>query len=388
MLRVTQRNAQRVYIGLHMLYLMTYALMFAYASTFLQNKGFTNTQIGIIIGSSFILASLLQPLFAGLFVRLPGAIESHMGKTYILLACLSFIMLFFVKNKLLLAVCVVVVMGGQAALQPSLNSCVRRWSEAGCSICYSPARSAGSFAYAITSLGFGMLIKKMNPGLLPAFYGASMLAFAFVLLGIRLPKQSAAAEDVKEIGNDGSAKMTAGLVIVIVGICFLIFGHTIIDNYMLQILTNAGGNSSDVGIVVAVGSVAEVIAMSLYDRLGKRFGDGKLLVFAAAVWVLKHFLTYLAKTPMEIYFIELLQFCGYAFYTPGIVSYVNKHFSGQANLKWLAYTGSAYTAGAVIASFCGGYVLDALGASAMLLMASGASAVGLVIFAAYFMRKK
>ena len=157
---------------------------------------------------------------------------------------------------------------------------------------------------------------------------------------------------------------------------------------MLQILTNCGGEGSGVGIVVAIGSVVEIAAMILYDSLSRKFGDGKLLVLSAAAWLLKHLLTYLAKTSAQIYCIELLQFFGYAFYTPGIVSYVNKHFTGKENIRRLSLAGSSYTIGSILASFCGGYVLDAFGASAMLLVTTCSSAVGLAIFAVYFLRKR
>ena len=394
---------------------MTYALMFAYASAFLQNKGFTNTQIGAVIGCAFILASVLQPVFARLFVNSAFTIEKQMGVIYILLSLLSFSMIFLVSGKIFLAACTAVVMGCHAALQPSLNSCVQRWNCAGCDISYGPARAVGSLAYAVTSFGFGMLIMKISPGFLPAFYGTSMLLFAIILLNIKLPLpnssdnpllMTSSAETAEDIGKranrgkngnfeshsknstDKNTEGNRGFVPVIAGICFLVFGHTIIDNYMLQILTNCGGEGSGVGIVVAIGSVVEIAAMILYDSLSRKFGDGKLLVLSAAAWLLKHLLTYLAKTPAQIYCIELLQFFGYAFYTPGIVSYVNKHFTGKENIRWLSLAGSAYTIGSILASFCGGYVLDAFGASAMLLVTTCSSAVGLAIFAVYFLRKR
>ena len=83
MIKINQNNSQRVYSSMHFLYLMIYALMFAYASTYLQDKGFSNTEIGIVLGCSFVLASfcggmILDASGAGVML-LCAAITSIVG---------------------------------------------------------------------------------------------------------------------------------------------------------------------------------------------------------------------------------------------------------------------------------------------------------------------
>ena len=387
MLLISKKNARPVYAVLHFLYFSTYALMFAYASAYLQGSGFTNAQIGLVIGCSFLLASVLQPAFVKLFGRSRYPTEKCMSFVYGAIALLS-LLLFLVKNRLAAGICAVCVMGSHAALQPCLNSCVQSWNRSGCTVHYGSARSLGSLAYAVTSFSFGLLLKTMASGVLPLFYGSTSLVFSLLLFCIRLPE--AAAEKPEEVpagDTDTAAGRDRRFWIVIIGICFLIFGHTIIDNYILQILQHVGGNSSQVGLVGGIGAAAEILAMLCFDRFSKRFGDNRLLLLASAVWVVKHFLTFLAESTAAVCCIELLQFFGYAIYTPAIVSYVNSRYSGKENMKWLAYTGSAYTVGAVLASFCGGFILDAAGAGAMLLTATGASLVGTGIFLLYFGKK-
>lgn len=388
MIKVTRNNLQRLYASVQFLYWLVYALLYAYASTFLQDKGFTNTQIGLIVGAAYLLASVLQPALARLYNAVRLSIERCMCAILGTVILLSVLVMFAGTFKPLLAGLVIVNMGVYAALQPAVNALVQRWEATGGRINFGIARSIGTLAYALMSFSFGQLLKKVSPAYLPVFYAVAMALFAGMLFSLQAPSGEIEKKAVPGVAPSGTAEAgtgaDGGFLVVIIGIGFLIFGHSSFDCFLLQILQNVGGGSTNIGTAILIGAAVEIVALSSYDKLSSRFGDRKLLVFSAFMWACKLLATYLARSPMGVYGAELFQMLSFGIYTPAIVAYVNRHFSGKENLKWHSYTGSAYTVGSVLASFCGGLILDAAGASAMLLTATAATVVGSVIFTLYF----
>ena len=51
------------------LYWAIFCLMVGFASVFLLDRGFTNAQIGLILGLSYLLSAIFQPLVGSVFSR-------------------------------------------------------------------------------------------------------------------------------------------------------------------------------------------------------------------------------------------------------------------------------------------------------------------------------
>ena len=51
------------------LYWAIFCLMVGFASVFLLDRGFTNSQIGLILGVSYLLSAILQPVVGSVFSR-------------------------------------------------------------------------------------------------------------------------------------------------------------------------------------------------------------------------------------------------------------------------------------------------------------------------------
>ena len=164
------------------------------------------------------------------------------------------------------------------------------------------------------------------------------------------------------------------------GISCLSFGHVLTDNFMLQIMQNIGGGSHNLGIAIAIASLAEFPAMCLFSRINKKIGEHDLLMISAWAWFAKNTVILFANRPEVIYIAEILQFCSYGLYIPAIVQFAARLFPGRDHLIGQASVGSAYTAGSVIATFLGGKLLDAAGVSTTLLVIAAAALAGAVLF--------
>ena len=63
------RRATPYYALIQGLYWAVFCLMVGFASAFLLDRGFTNGQIGLTLGISYLLSALLQPMVGSLFSR-------------------------------------------------------------------------------------------------------------------------------------------------------------------------------------------------------------------------------------------------------------------------------------------------------------------------------
>ena len=145
-------------------------------------------------------------------------------------------------------------------------------------------------------------------------------------------------------------------------------------------MQNIGGGSHNMGIAIAIASLAKFPAMCLFSRINKKIGEHDLLMISAWAWFAKNTVILFANRPEVIYIAEILQFCSYGLYIPAIVQFVARLFPGRDHLIGQASVGSAYTADSVIATFLGGKLLDAAGVSTTLLVIAAATLTGAVLF--------
>ena len=63
------RNATPLYTLLQGLYWAVYCVLVSFSSVYLLDRGFSNTQIGVLVGVSSVLSALMQPLAASVAER-------------------------------------------------------------------------------------------------------------------------------------------------------------------------------------------------------------------------------------------------------------------------------------------------------------------------------
>ena len=381
MLKLNARNAQGVYTAVQTLFWLTYGLMFAFAAVYLQNRGFSNGGIGVVLGCSYGLSTLLQPALAALFARRGICTERGLRAVYCLILLLSAVLLLAPLGKGGVAALTVLAFSLESALQPSVDTLARRWTSLGFPVDYGASRGLGSLVYAGMTAGMGALLQRISPRMIPAFYFCTM---GLVVLILSLFAHPEVGEGAAASAQAGSRRVLVGrprFLLFLCGVSCLSLGHVLVDNFMLQIMQNIGGNSANLGVAISIASLVEFPSMLLYSRLSKRFGPRRLLILSGWAWVVKNLLVFSAQTPQSIYLAEIMQFFSYGIYIPASIEYVAQEFSAQDNLKGQSFAGSAYTMGSIIATFVGGMLLDALGISRTLLLVAGVTLLGALLFA-------
>lgn len=380
------KRIRYMYTLIQCLYWMTAGLMFNFASAYLLDRGFSNSQIGVVLGAAYALSAVAQPLVAALFNRSGVRLSTGMACFYAVAAVLAVLVLALPLQGGALAVLIVCIFMLQATMQPSLNSLHRGYALRGVEVNFGFARGVGSAAYSVMCALVGRLLYRFSPCMLPALYLTTMLLMIACLLAFRAPSFTDGVSLGERRRREPLLRRYPRFALLLLGVSLLATVHIFIDNFMLQIVQNLGGGSAQQGVVVAIAAMMELPAMVLYGRLSKRIGGGWVLCMAAWVWVVKDVLTALATSPAMLYAISLLQFASYAFYVPAAVEYVSDALSQQDFLAGQALVGTAFTLGSLAATFIGGWMLDLLGVRGALSGMQAFSIAGAVLLSVAVLR--
>ncbi len=141
----------------------------------------------------------------------------------------------------------------------------------GIEINYGRARGLGSVAYAIASLALGHIVESFSPGILPLFYILFTVLLFIVVKMFVLPKEFKNDVEQVETLQEETEQLSFGkfcmkykkFILFLVGFVLVYFAHTIINNFFIQIITNIGGTSADMGNAVFVAAMLELPTMAI-----------------------------------------------------------------------------------------------------------------------------
>ena len=380
-IHINRKNATAFYAAIQVLYFCTFALTNGYASAYLLSRGFTNGQIGIMLGIGNLGAVGVQLLVASIVSRTGIRIGKMMIAVHAVIAALALALLLLPLGGAAFCVVYLLVFLLTQAMMSSINSLYRGYHEQGTKINFGAARGFGSAAYSLTSLAAGVLIQKFTPDILPGLYAVPSLLLCLIVFIFNAPnveERQAAGVTPKE--KKIFLREYPQFYLFFAGVLCLAASSGFTETYLIQIIRRIGGNSSNLGVAMFISAMTELPAMIFYRRFADKVGNRRLLIFAGWMWALKNFLIMLAPNVYIIYAAELLQFAGFAIYVPAGVRYVAHTLPESEFLKGQALVGSAFTAGYLIAGFVGGPMIDLIGLNATLWGVQLFSVGGVILF--------
>ena len=401
-------------------YWMIYAVVSSFASVFMLAKGYTNAQIGVTLAAANILAVVLQPVTADLADRSEkiGAIGISQIMTVMMM---TFVlgMFFFGGGSIGLCVTFVLLIAWHTALQPMFNALTFKLEESGIPVNFGIARSVGSLAYSILVAGLGTLVENLGIMTLPVTAEIiCLMLLASLLLTGRTFRQAMTAKAGRggdpaakagEAGQEAAGQEAAGdeqaepaqpleekaeeekiplrefirrnklFFVLNIGVVGLFFSNSILNNYMVQIVTDVGGTSEDMGRILGVMAFLEIPTMVFFSRLKRRFSCQLLLKVAAAGFTVKIGLCWLAGSVAMLYAAQAFQLVSFALFLPGMVYFTGENMSPGEAVRGQALFTTMITVTTIFSSLLGGWILDVSGAKMLTFIATLATAAGAVI---------
>lgn len=378
------------YMASQIFYFGAFAAMMGYASVYLLYKGFSNSTIGIILSLCSILAVFMQPALASFADNHKNIEIRKIINTIVAIAIiLSVALLVIPANQTLIFILIVAIFSLETTIMPLINTLAFIFEKYGIQINFGIARGLGSVAYALTSMALGYIVEWFSPDLLPICYVVfNALLFIVVHLFV-LPKNAQIVNADEESETEAEVQENVSLlkfaskykkfIVFLLGFVLVYFAHTIINNFFIQIITNVGGNSSDMGNAVFLAAMLELPTMAYFTKLSQKVNCGTLIKASIVLFLAKHAITYLATNMVMIYIAQVLQMGAYALFIPASVYYVNCKVDNKDIVKGQSFVTTSMTMSGVFANIIGGILLDAVGVSEVLLIGVILSLIGAVI---------
>ena len=377
------RSLNGAYGALNGVYWMLCCLIYSFSATFLLGRGYSNSQLGLIVAAGYVLGLVLQPLAAAVADRSARAPLWVIGSCTALVALTVTALLFLPGKSLAVTVVYGLFLTLVIVLQPLVNAFAYYIEGLGAAVPFGACRAVGSLAYGVLAAALGWVIERTGTDAVPAaglISAALMLGLMAWFAGAGTP--STAARDT-EAGAEkrGSVLRSVGFRTVLAACVLLFFSHSFLSGYMLQIVRGVGGGSGDMGMLTGYVAVLELPTMFLFERLLRRFSCGGMLCFAAVFFIAKNLLALTAGSMTGLYGGFFFQLISYALFIPASVRYVGALAGpGDAN-RAQAYVTAMTTLGSVCASGFGGVLIDRFGLRAALAVTTACAAAGALLMA-------
>ena len=163
-------------------------------------------------------------------------------------------------------------------------------------------------------------------------------------------------------------------------LALIFFSYFAIDNYMLVIVENIKGNSTDTGKILAIKAYLEVPIIFLYTKLVRRFSIRSLLKLSSVAFLIKSSLIYFAGSLFLVYLAQLFQGLSFGLLLPAMVDFVDRYVAKREANRGQSLFIMSMNIGSIAAGFIAGNLCDKLGVRSMELIALLVCLTGVIMF--------
>ena len=395
------------YTMINMLYFVAFCTVHAYAGVYLLDKGFTNTQVGLALATANILSVFAQPFVAGIIDK-GGILTNRLVVMFSsLFLCAGSLILIFVDGiKVPIFVIFVLMYMIQFVYMPIMIAMNFEYAKVGCNINFGLARGMGSAGFAITSFFLGKAVADYGTKVILFVTIVSMALMSLVVFFFKKPtdgEKNSETDDtdkIKETSGEKTGKDSGNIfvfakrypffIVFLLGTACCFFAHNMINDFMIQIIRNLGGNETQLGYATFLQAILELPVMALIAIVLKKISERHLLVFSAVSFFVKTAILLFATALIGMYISQSFQMFAYAVFIPASAYFADNVMKENDKVKGQAYINSAITLGGVFSNLVSGRLLDGFGVHTMLSVGLAVCLAGviIVIIAVYPMMSK
>ena len=370
------------------LYWMTSCALAGYAAVYLQDRGLSNTLIGVTVGGAACLSMVIQPLAAQVVESISGLTVKKVIQALIVMMAVMFGVLTVIPVPV--AGVVILYMGMNTlnyCMPPMLSAMGMEFINRGNYLNFGLSRGLGSISYAVCAAVLGIVIDRFFPGVLGYIY---VVLAILLFLAVSAMKDLEAEEPTfqqeiveREKKPEESIWKTVcknkTFLCLMIGFCLANMNNAAIATYTVNIIKNLGGSDTVLGFANFVSAASEMPVMLLFGYFMKKGNCISLLKVSAVFFLIKPLVLVFANAlPLVILGLGL-QGLSFGLFTPAAVYYVNSTLIPEQRVKGQAIF-STITAGAATCggNVLGGWLQDAFGLQTMLWVCAAMALVGVL----------
>ncbi|MBR0173540.1 MAG: MFS transporter [Lachnospiraceae bacterium] len=381
------KSLNTAYAAVQGTYWMGFCVYTSYAAAYLQAVPYSNTELGLIMALGNLLSVVLAPALSARIDRDARVTPAKIIPVLLALQVCAYAALLCVPYRHpVSASAFVACMAFSITVNPMNVKLYVDFAHRGDTIDFGFARGFGSLAYVLLSVFLGRLIGETGVKILPVA--------GLVLTGLQFATHANLCRYLPDGNGTAGRRVTEqaqGLpmrrflsahpryVRLLAGIMLLFFAHNILINFMINIVENLGGNTTDMGYLNAFMAAVEIPVIMFFSKWFGKYDARRILTIAFLVFTVKEIaIAFVPSIPL-LYASFLLQAPSFALYTAAIVPYVDRNIPYSDGAKAQSLAASMSTAGAIFASIVGGFLYDHTSVFHTMLFACAVSAAGSVV---------
>ena len=354
------------YKAMQGLFWMLFCVSSGFISLYMQGRGLGEAGIGTVTALFGILAALLQPVLGGITDRSRRLTWRRMILTLAIPYLLICIVMPFIPGAWAGAIFMGLLILLGNTMMPFINSAHFYYSHAGEYINFGVARGIGSGLYALLALIIGFLAEKYGIEMVPI--SGILIVFLFILVVFRMPSNDEPVEKAtrQKTLQKGFLLRYPAFTFMLLACLLMLTSHNVPNTFLLQIIQYLGGNSSQLGIALAIQAVVEVPVLFGFSKLLKHFRPRSMMLTAAIGFALKALMYAISTSVLMVYIIQIAQMISFALFVSASVFYTSEIIAKEDQTTGQAYMTSMIAVGTVLGSLAGGWILELSGMTAML----------------------
>lgn len=345
------------------LYYLTYfiniGVFFPFLNLYLRKIGLSGSQIGIITAVGLLLAAIGQPAWG--FVADAFGTRKRILQLNLFLSLICILLLSFQRNFLILFALLVLFRFIRSPLMRIVDTAALDQSH----ISYGRMRLWGSVGFGSAVILAGNLFQKTT--LDNFFYAFALVGIVCLLLSFSFPP------DIKKKNRSLTKHKLSILVKDHTFLFFLVFSflvgvpRSMNSTFFSIYLDELGAGEGLIGLAWAAASFSNIGIFFYSDRLLKKFGSTRLLIFGALLFGIRWLLYACISNPFFVLAIQPIQGASFALFYSAGVTFVSEAAPSELQVTGQGMFGAFFTFGlsGIAGSLLGGLIMDELGIWAM-----------------------
>ena len=375
--------SSRLYILAQCLYWASGCAVVSFAVVYLGEKGFSQSEAGMICSAAAALSFLLTSGMSALLDA--GRIRSSaLGGAFFGMTALSLMLAGLAPDPGFLTAAAYAL--SIAALQSAVffyNKLYADLSFLGFRLDFGVARGLGSVSFSAASFLIGMLVRDRGSRFLPG--AAAVLVLLQLLCVLVLSRLTGTGADAETRSNTSSGSLLRFLAqnrrfaLFLFGAGLISAVNMTLTTFLIHITERAGGTPGTLGILNAYMALIEIPVMLFYSRLRDRVPLRSLAAVGLFCYCLKILGFTLSVNRVILFSAATLHALSFGLFTPASVDYVKDFVSRADSAKGQGLMVSAPILFSCVTLGVFGALLESAGLAATLWLFSGVSLLGLIL---------
>lgn len=380
--RARLRRVKLVFSGIYFFFMLARAVFGPFITVYLEEKGLSAEQIGVITGINSFVIILSQPLW--------GIVSDRMRSTRkTLVLCVLFqavfaMSLLLASDMFLIAAAFIIYTSFSSSEGPLMDTwALTSIKSAGDPNGMGPVKMWGCIGFSLSSVVSGMFISRYSTSAVIPIFSGMLLILSIVLLLVKTEGAPAKASSLRDM-QLGRVFRDKRFLVFLTYTFFMQLAHRGNYTFYPLLIKRLGGDNALVGYASALMFVSEAVIMFLSKKMLKKVKPEVLVMASSFAFALWHLLLSFAQTPVHVVLACLMDGPSFALFTIGVLYYMDSIAPPDIRTTYQTVAYSIYFGlSGIVGNVFSGWMIENLGYRPMYWIGIGVTVGSTLVFALY-----